>query len=185
MRVLAIVSGIILLVFGLSVPGTAFNLGQETRPEVGREFPDFTLPDVDGREVSVSDFRGKVIMLSFWSCYTDTCFTSVRIIEGLIKDFSSQGLVAPTVCSEIPPALEKNSYAELVKRCGTGQIILIDAGKEMKGRMHIRQFPTTFLIGRDFLVRETIKGVPPLMRKEFREAVRALVAEDNVPAAAE
>ena len=185
MRVIVIVSWCILLVFGLPLPGAAFNLGQETRPEVGREFPDFTLPDADGREVSISDFRGKVIMLSFWSCYTDTCFTSVRIIEGLIKDFSSRGLVAPTVCSEIPPALEKNSYAELIKRCGVGQIILIDAGKEMKGRLHIRKFPTTFLIGRDFLVRETIKGVPLLMREEFREAVRALVEEEDAPAAAE
>jgi len=185
MKAIAIVSGCILLVFGLSAPGTAFNLRQETRPEVGREFPDLTLPDVDGREVSISEFRGKVIMLSFWSCYTDTCFTSVRIIEGLIEDFSSQGLVAPTVCLEIPVALEKNSYAELVKRCGAGQIILIDAKKELKGRLKIRQFPTTFLIGRDFLVREKIKGVPPLMRKEFREAVRALVVEENAPAAAE
>lgn len=185
MRAIAILFTCTTLILGQGATGGAYTRGEAPQPEVGEEFPDFTLPDVDGREVSLRDFRGKVILLSFWSCYTDTCFTSVRIIEALIRDYSAGGLVAPTVCSEIPPALAKNSYAELLKRCGAGQIILIDVEKKMKGRFNIRQVPTTFLIDRDQLLREKFTGVPPLMRKEFREAVRSLVAEEGASSVTE
>jgi cytochrome oxidase Cu insertion factor (SCO1/SenC/PrrC family) len=35
--------------------------------EVGTEAPEFTLPDVDGEQVSLSDFDGQVVLLNFWS----------------------------------------------------------------------------------------------------------------------
>jgi cytochrome oxidase Cu insertion factor (SCO1/SenC/PrrC family) len=35
--------------------------------EVGTDAPEFTLPDVDGRQVSLSDFEGQVVLLNFWS----------------------------------------------------------------------------------------------------------------------
>ncbi len=116
-------------------------------------------------------------MLSFWSCHTDTCYTSVRVIEALLGEYASLGLVAPTVCSEVPPALEKNSYAGLVERCGTGQVVLIDRERKLTERLGIREFPTTYLIDRNFTVWEIIEGVSPLMGEEFRALVRSLVVE--------
>ncbi len=168
---------ITLLLAGGGTPGAVVVRVQRAQPVVGEEFPDFALPDVSGQEVSLSSFRGRVILLSFWSCYTDTCFTSVRVIEGLVRDFGPQGLVAPTVCSDIPPSLEKDGYAGLIKRCGGGQILLIDRDKTVKGRFHVRKVPTTFLIGRDFVLRQELSGVPPLMDAAFRESVRSLVEE--------
>ena len=146
-------------------------------PGVGGEFPGFVLPDVDNGAVSLSDFRGKAIMLSFWSCHTDTCYTSVRVIEALLVEYASLGLVAPTVCSEVPPALEKNSYAGLVERCGTGQVVLIDRDRELTERLGISEFPTTYLIDRNYTVWAVIEGVPSLMGEEFRALVRSLVVE--------
>ena len=67
-----------------AAPAGAFERLTSVQPKIGVEFPAFTLPDSEGREVSLEDFRGKVILLSFWSCYTDTCFSSVSIIERLI-----------------------------------------------------------------------------------------------------
>jgi peroxiredoxin len=144
---------------------------------IGAEFPDFVLPDADGRAVSLDDFRGKAILLSFWSCHTDTCYTSVRVIEALLGEYGSLGLVAPTVCSEVPPALEKNSYAGLLERCGTGQVVLIDKDQALTERLGITEFPTTYLIDRNYTVWEVIEGVPPLMGEEFGAMVRSLVNE--------
>lgn len=131
------------------------------KPRVGREFRDFTLPDVDGNDVSLSDFRGKTIILSFMSCYTDTCLASVTIIKGLIEQFGDQGLVVPMFFSEIPVRLKKDSYADLQKKCGTGQVILIDEDPKLSARYGISSFPLTYLIGKDFKIRKRLDGVPP------------------------
>jgi peroxiredoxin len=143
----------------------------------GAEFPAFVLPDVDNRAVALSDFRGKAIMLSFWSCHTDTCYSSVRVIEALLKEYAPLGLVAPTVCSEVPLAFEKNSYAGLLKHCSTGQIVLIDKDQELTESLGIREFPTTYLIDRNYTIWKVIEGVRPLLGEEYRSLVRSLVLE--------
>ena len=146
-------------------------------PRLGASFPDFSLPDVEGKLVSLKSFKGKAILLSFWSCYTDTCFTSVRVFEELLKEYSARGLVAPTVCSEVPPALEKDGYAGLLKQCSTGQIVLIDKDKELTKSLGIKEFPTTYLIDRNYAVWQVITGVGPLMTNDFRVLVKSLVSE--------
>lgn len=146
-------------------------------PSIGSAFPAFTLPDVTGRQVSLSDFQGKAILLSFWSCHTDTCFTSVRVIENLLKEYASLGLVAPTVCSEVPPALEKDGYTGLLKQCGTGQIVLVDKDMGLTKRLGIDEVPTTYLIDRNYAIWQIFTGVRPLLTDEFRVLVKSLVTE--------
>lgn len=163
-------------------PASSFNIGKSV-PEVGKAAFDFTLPDTSGRNVNLSDFKGKVILLSFWSCYTDKCFTSVRIIKDLLEEFHEQGLVAPTVCSEIPEALARNQYSELLKRCGLGQVVMLDGGRDIKRAYKVRKLPSTYLIGRDFKVHEIVKGVGRLREDSFRESIVTLL-EQVAPAEA-
>lgn len=153
-------------------------------PEVGVEAADFTLPDTSGNDIRLSDFKGSVILLSFWSCYTDKCFTSVRIIKDLLEEFHGRGLVAPTVCSEIPDALAKDNYAELLKRCGLGQVVMVDADRDIKRIYKVRRLPSSFLIGPDFTIREVAKGVARLREPGFRESLVTLL-EQVTPAAVE
>lgn len=175
----AIIISVTILLF--AAPSESFRM-EGMVPEVGREAFDFTLPDTKGEEVSLSGFRGKVVLLSFWSCYTDKCFTSVRIIKELLAEYHEEGLVAPTVCSEIPEALVKNDYAELLKRCGMGQVVMVDAERDVKREYKVRKLPSTYLIGRDFTVREIVKGVARLREPGFREGIIALLKETPPPA---
>jgi peroxiredoxin len=147
---------------------------------VGTVAPDFTLADTAGKRVNLSDFAGKVILLSFWSCYTDTCFTTVEVFEELLAQLGPLGLVAPTICEEIPPALAADNYAGLLKNCGAGQKVLIDPNREVRGRYRVRQLPTSILIGPDMKVVEIVRGVPPLrdpaLHKRIENLVRAAAA---------
>lgn len=142
---------------------------------IGSVAPDFTLSDTSGKSVHLSDFKGKVILLSFWSCHTDTCFTTVKVFEDLLTRLGPLGLVAPTVCEEIPPALAADGYAGLLQRCSTGQRILLDPEREVRGRFRVRQLPTSILIGPDLTVREIVRGVPPLRDTAFHSRIEQLV----------
>jgi len=177
MRIPARFLAVTVLVFALVSPSSAQTGEKAVAPSPGSAFPAFTLPDIDGNQVSLDAFRGKAILLSFWSCYTDTCFTSVRVIEELLREYSGRGLVAPTICAEVPAALEKNSYEDLLKRCGMGQIVLIDKDRQLTNKFGITEFPTTFLIDRNYVVWETLSGVRPLMTEDFRALVKSFVSE--------
>ena len=143
----------------------------------GTVAPDFTLLDTGGKPVKLSDFSGKVILLTFWSCYSDTCFTTVKVFEELLARLGPLGLVAPTVCEEIPPALAADNYAGLLQRCSTGQTVLIDPQREVRGRYRVRQLPTSILLGPDMKVLEIVRGVTPLrdpkLHERIEQAVRA------------
>jgi peroxiredoxin len=153
--------------------------------EVGTVAPDFTLADTAGTSVRLGDFKGKVILLTFWSCHTDTCFTTVKVFEDLLARLGPLGLVAPTVCEEIPPALAADNYAGLLQRCSTGQKILIDPQREVRGRYRVRQLPTSLLIGPDLKVLEIVRGVPPLrdpaLHARIEQIVRATAAAPGPP----
>ncbi len=148
---------------------------------VGTPAPDFTLPDTGGKSVSLSDFTGKVILLTFWSCFTDTCFTTVKVFEDLLARLGPLGLVAPTICEEIPPSLAADNYAGLLERCSVGQKVLLDPQRDVRGRYRVHQLPTSILIGQDMKVVEIIHGVPPLRDPALHARIESLVRAAAAP----
>ena len=55
--------------------------------------PDFTLPAVDGSMVSMSDYRGKVILVDFWATWCPPCQEMIPVLSKLHKKYSDKGLV--------------------------------------------------------------------------------------------
>lgn len=150
----------------------------------GEAPPDFTLPDSAGRQVRLSDFRGRVILLTFVSCHTDTCFAPMNAFEWLFEKHGRERLAAPTVCSEIPEALKADGFAGLRARCSAGQTLLIDETQQVSTRYFVTSFPTSLLIGPDFTVREIIQGVAglrdPLLPGRIAELAKSV--ESRAPA---
>jgi len=172
-------SAAIAIGFLAAAPAAAADIEFVEDVAVGTVAPEFTLLDTRGKSVSLSDFAGKVTLLTFWSCYSDTCFTTVKVFEELLARLGPLGLVAPTVCEEIPPALAADNYAGLLQRCSIGQTVLIDPQREVRGRYRIRQLPTSVLIGSDMKVLEIVRGVPPLRDPDFHARIEKLVRSLN------
>lgn len=55
--------------------------------------PDFTLQDLDGRSVSLSGLRGKVVILDFWATWCLPCREAIPEIERLYSTYAGKGLV--------------------------------------------------------------------------------------------
>jgi len=59
----------------------------------GKPAPSFKLEDLNGKQVSLSEFAGKVILLDFWGTWCGPCRRSIPHLEALYKKYRDQGLV--------------------------------------------------------------------------------------------
>lgn len=174
--------GTALLAAALLAGSVRVDAAEPLKPLVqGEPPPDFSLPDTAGRQVRLSDFKGRAILLTFVSCYTDTCFAPVNAFEPLLARFGRARLAAPTVCAEVPAALKADGYAGLIQRCSAGQTILIDEDQAISSRYFVTEFPTSVLIGSDFTVQEVLAGVAALRDPALPGRIEALAGEAGAP----
>ena len=76
----------VLLLLGTGTISTAASAADQTLPEYGRQIaPEFTLHDLDGQTHRLSDYRGKVVILSFWATWCPPCRYEMPSMERLRK----------------------------------------------------------------------------------------------------
>jgi len=81
------------LLFTLKVAGQNSNADL---PQVGKPMPDFLLNDVQNyrkKQVSLSDFKGKWLILDFWNQYCGICLESMPKMDALQKQFSGKAQI--------------------------------------------------------------------------------------------
>ena len=60
---------------------------------VGKSAPDFQLPDLNEKEIRLSDYRGKVVFLNFWATWCKPCREEMPSMQVLYKNFEKYVLV--------------------------------------------------------------------------------------------
>jgi len=75
--------------------------------------PDFTLPDENGRIVSLTDYKGKVIYLSFWATWCKPCLSGFKKSESIRKELADMGVVLINVSVDRDPNVWKATMARV------------------------------------------------------------------------
>ena len=116
---------------------------------------DFTLSDMSGQQVSLSQFKGKVVLLNFWATWCPPCREEMPSMERLYNDFREKGLVILAV------NVEENGH-QVVSKFLQGNPytfpILLDDKNVATQQYGVFRFPESFLIDRNGNVVEKIIG---------------------------
>lgn len=122
--------------------GTLFSsLGiQEITPPT--EVLDFTLKNLEGSEISLEDFEGKVVFLNFWATWCGPCREEMPSMEKLWQRFKEEAFVILAVDLRE----EKEEVNSFMKDYGLTFSVLLDSRGEVANKYGIRAIPTTFLI---------------------------------------
>jgi len=123
----------------------------------GRVAADFTLRDIEGRTVRLSDHRGKVVLLSFWATWCVPCAAELPHLQRLYAAYRDAGLVVLAISMDGP-----ESIADVVphaRRYGLTFPVLLDEETRVVGVYNPkRSAPFSALIGRDGVVAKTREG---------------------------
>ncbi|HBR16366.1 MAG TPA: thioredoxin family protein [Deltaproteobacteria bacterium] len=123
----------------------------------GSTAPDFTLPDLKGKMVKLSDYKGKVVFLNFWATWCKPCeeeIPSMQIMYDVLKKQSQNFvLLAVSVDSKGPDVVE--SFA---KKYGVTFPILHDRKGYIKEVYKTTGVPETFIIDQNGVVAEKVWG---------------------------
>ncbi|HRY30748.1 MAG TPA: TlpA disulfide reductase family protein [Elusimicrobiota bacterium] len=133
--------------------------------------PAFTLKDIHGKKVSLSDFRGKAVFLDFWATWCPPCRFSIPAIEDLHREFAPRGLNIVGISLDEDPSV----VPEFVKENGMNYTVLLGAGSDVADRYQVRGIPAMYLIDKKGNIVRRWIGFDPRLREEWRAAVDALL----------
>ncbi len=140
--------------------------------------PDFSLESLDGKNMRLSDLRGKAVLLNFWATWCGPCKIEMPWFVELQNQYGSQGLQIVGVAMD---DASKEDIAKFAKDMGVNYPILI--GKEAVGDAYggVPAMPESFFIGRDGKVVDKILGLRG--KGEIEDAIKK--ALNTQPAASQ
>ena len=139
--------------------------------DVGAPAPDFTLPDLEGRERALSAERGKVVLVNFWATWCKPCEDEMPAMQRVYRDLQAEGfeLIAVSVDEGI------EEVREFQERMGLSFPILHDPGKEAAARYQSFRYPESFLVDREGTLVARFIGPREWDTPAYRDRIRRLV----------
>lgn len=139
------------------------------RPELGNPAPSFQLKTLEGQEVSLDDYKGKVIMLNFWGSWCQPCREEMPALEAVYKKYKDQGFV---VLGINIAETEFTAHA-FAKQMGTTFPILMDQERDVVKLYDVVPIPSSFFIDRQGILKQRIEA--PLTVEQLDSYVQSLL----------
>ena len=134
------------------------------------EAPDFTLKDLDNKEVTLSDYKGKVVFIDFWATWCPPCRMSIPAVEELYEKFKDEDVVVFGINMESDPD-KVRSFAE--ENDMQYKILMRD---QKVGRYYgVRGIPAFYIINQEGKVSDKYVGFDPSLKEIWIEKVQTLL----------
>ena len=160
---LAVLGTVGIITFGLLRPSQSSNAGHSTHTTetstgttIGDIAPNFTLNGPDGRKVSLSDYRGRTVMLNFWYATCPGCIQETPAMQQFYvqqqaggKDFIILGV----------NSVDDNTTASSFMRLhGLTYPVAMDPNQQVETFYNVNYTPTSYFIDRTGIIRAVIIG---------------------------
>lgn len=155
--------------------------GEATEPEptVGHQAPDFTAPDVHGRPVRLTDYRGKrAILLNFWATWCVPCRLEMPTMEQAYREYRSRGLEILAVSIDVGhlPVVGA-TVTQFMEELNLTFPALLDPEMEVARRYRVFGIPVSFLIDREGIIRAREPGFRDWTTPEPRRKLEQLLGQ--------
>ena len=138
--------------------------------------PSFTLRDLNGKQVSLSDFKGKVVVLDFWATWCPPCVIEIPHFIELYEQYKDRGFAMVGISLDRQGVSVVKSFA---RKYQINYPILMTDGRVDRAYGGITGIPTTFVIDSAGNIRQKYVGYRD--KAVFEADIKALLAEAEAP----
>ena len=135
--------------------------------------PAFTLQSVDGKTVSLAQFKGDVVMINFWASWCGPCRQEMPLLDNIYKQYKDMGFTLIGVNVE-PDSSSANAW---LKKTPVSYPILYDPKSQVSQLYQVQAMPTTVIIDRKGIVRYVHNGYLPGDENQYMNSIRALIVQ--------
>ena len=123
----------------------------EVGPEVGNRAPDFTLPTLDGKQVSLNEFRGKMVILNFWQDVQQSR-NELSLVQEIYVKWPRDKLAVLAISWKQTQAVTQ----AVATNKGLTLPVLLDESGEVAAKYNVTRSPVTIFIDAQGIVRDTV-----------------------------
>jgi cytochrome c biogenesis protein CcmG/thiol:disulfide interchange protein DsbE len=139
----------------------------------GHSVPDLTLTDTQGHQLSLSQFRGKVVVVNFWATWCPPCKEEIPWFVEMQRRYGAQGVQVVGISMDEPR--DRNDVIKFAAKTGVNYPILYGSQSVADQFGGIEFLPTTYYIDREGIVVERVLGQPN-NRDEVEKNVKLAIA---------
>src|ERR1700724_680477 len=134
-------------------------------PDAGKDAPDVTLKDLDGKDVSIAQYKGRIVLVNFWATWCEPCRVEIPWLIEMQQKFASKGFTVLGVAmdeegkSVVAPFVTKEHFDVSGQKQTMNYPILLgndDIAEKFGGLLG---YPTSILISRDGKMIKRITGL--------------------------
>jgi len=159
------------LAIGLSALALALLASGASAATPGEPAPDFALPSTEGSNERLSERRGRVVMLAFWSSRCGKCDRHLRRLAELAETHDAAGAELVVVSIDRAPGASDALAAE------SGLPVLLDAARDVAASYRLSPLPVTHLVDRHGVLRTSRRDARDPDPAAFETALLALLEE--------
>ena len=150
-------------------------LSSSPSPREGFLGPDFHIETLDGNLVTLSELRGKVVVVNFWATWCPPCRAETPALEKSYEQYKDSGVVILGVNLTNQDVISE--VESFIQEFGLTYPILLDRDGSISNSLYqIRGLPTTFFVNREGIIRTVLVG-GPMSETFIRSKIEALLQE--------
>ena len=164
---------VLLGALGLTLAAAAGLAAEPPYALVGRAAPDFALHAAAGDNVRLSEHRGEVVVLSFWSSRCTSCRTQLAALNRSFETYRSAGLSIYGVGVDDDPVQSR----DFARSARVDFALLLDPAKEVSRSYQVDNLPMTVLIDRNGTIRYVLRDYSDASSTLYLQQLRMLLNE--------
>ncbi len=133
------------LIIVISISAVLSGCTDRRVPSGGTTAPDFTLQDLNGKKVRLSDYKGKVVLLDFWATWCPPCRASIPGLEKIHKAYKDKGLVLLAISLDQG---EWDSVKAFSAEYGITYTVL-EGNEDVSDKYQVRTIPMLLVINKE------------------------------------
>lgn len=147
----------LVIILSLKLNDSSYKFSNQVAIKDNLPAPDFTFPGLDGKTVSLSDYKGKVVLVNIWATWCPPCVDEMPSMEKLYHKFKGENFEILAVSIDESGL---KAVAPFMKKSGLTFPALIDSEGAIKTVYGITGIPESFIIDKQgFLIKKIVGPV--------------------------